>query len=137
MSLTSKRLKHATHIRTYKHKITAQKMKFSIKDFFSKCEQIRSFLRIQSHLLKNSLMKNFISCAVKTETQALIHYLLSFCIPRLNTVRKFRIFSKKATKVKNTEELQSGIKRHLTEGFVVKHVMLCAVRYHLYSLKNV
>ena len=25
---------------------TAQKMKFSIKDFFSKCDQIRSFLRI-------------------------------------------------------------------------------------------
>ena len=30
---------------------TAQKMKFSIKDFFSKCDQIRSFLRIRSHLL--------------------------------------------------------------------------------------
>ena len=32
--------------------VTAQKMKFSIKDFFSKCDQIRSFLRIWSHLLK-------------------------------------------------------------------------------------
>ena len=31
------------------------KMKFSIKDFFSKCDQIRSFLRIWSHLLKKSL----------------------------------------------------------------------------------
>ena len=30
-------------------------MKFSIKDFFSKCEQIRSFLRIWSHLPKKSL----------------------------------------------------------------------------------
>ena len=29
-----------------------KKMKFSIKDFFSKCDQIRSFLRIWSHLLK-------------------------------------------------------------------------------------
>ena len=38
----------------------AQKMKFSIKDFFSKCDQIRSFLRIWSHLLKKSLMENFI-----------------------------------------------------------------------------
>ena len=27
--------------------ITAQKMKFSIKDFFSKCDQIRSFLAMQ------------------------------------------------------------------------------------------
>ena len=31
--------------------ITAQKMKFSIEDFFSKCDQIRSFLRISSYLL--------------------------------------------------------------------------------------
>ena len=33
---------------------TAQKLKFSIKDFFSKCDQIRSFLRIWSHLLRKS-----------------------------------------------------------------------------------
>ena len=39
-------------------------MKFSIKDFFSKCHQIHSFLRISSHLLKKSLMENFIFCAV-------------------------------------------------------------------------
>ena len=43
--------------------LTAQKMKFSIKDFFSKCEEIRSFLGIWSHLLKKSLMENFIFCA--------------------------------------------------------------------------
>ena len=43
---------------------TAQKMKFSIKDFFSKCDQIRKKLRIWSHLLKKSLMENFIFCAV-------------------------------------------------------------------------
>ena len=42
-------------------------MKFSIKDFFSKCDQIRSFLRIWSHLLKKSLMENFIFCAVKNK----------------------------------------------------------------------
>ena len=35
---------------------TAQKMKFSIKDFFGKCDQIRSFLQVCSHLLKKSLM---------------------------------------------------------------------------------
>ena len=44
---------------------TAQKMKFSIKDFFSKCDQIYSFLRFWSHLLKKSLMENFVFCAVK------------------------------------------------------------------------
>ena len=32
---------------------TPKKMKFSIHDFFSKCDQIHRFLRIWSHLLKN------------------------------------------------------------------------------------
>ena len=43
---------------------TAQKMKFSIEDFFSKCHQIRRKLRIWSHLLKKSLIENFIFWAV-------------------------------------------------------------------------
>ena len=48
--------------------ITTQKMKFSIEDSFSKYDQFRSFLRnylrICSHLLMKSLIKNFIFCAV-------------------------------------------------------------------------
>ena len=39
---------------------TRKKMKFSIKDFFSKCGKIRRKLRIWSHLLKKPLMENFI-----------------------------------------------------------------------------
>ena len=45
---------------------TAQKMKFSIKCFFSKCNQISRKLRIWSHLLKKSSMENFIFLAVLT-----------------------------------------------------------------------
>ena len=48
--------------------LTAQKMKFSIKDFFSKFDQIHNFLRfglrIWSHLLTKLPMENFIICAV-------------------------------------------------------------------------
>ena len=40
-------------------------MKFSIKDLIGKCDQIRNFLRIRSHLLKKSLMENFTLCAVE------------------------------------------------------------------------
>ena len=40
-------------------------MKFPIKDFFSKCDQIRSFLWIWSHLLKKHFMENFIFCVMK------------------------------------------------------------------------
>ena len=45
-------------------KDTAQKMKFSIKDLFGKCNQICPKLGIWSHLLKKSIMKNLIFCAV-------------------------------------------------------------------------
>ena len=43
---------------------TGQRMKFSIKDFFSKCDQNRRKLWIWSNLLKKSLMENFIFCTV-------------------------------------------------------------------------
>ena len=42
-------------------------MKFSIKDFFGKCDQIRMKLQIWSHLPKKSLMENFILCAVREQ----------------------------------------------------------------------
>ena len=35
-----------------------------MKDFFSKCDQIRRNLPIWSHLLKKTLMENFIFCPV-------------------------------------------------------------------------
>ena len=42
---------------------TTQKMKFPIKNFFSKFDQIR----IWTHLLKKFLMESFIFCAVVVE----------------------------------------------------------------------
>ena len=39
-------------------------MKFFINDFFSKCDQIHRKLWIWSHLLKKSLIENFIFCAL-------------------------------------------------------------------------
>ena len=47
---------------------TSQKVKFSIKNFFSKFDQIRSFRWIWSHLLKKFLMENFIFCAMSRKT---------------------------------------------------------------------
>ena len=46
------------------YKAHCTKNKFSIKDFFSKCDQIHGKLRIWSYFLKKSLMENFIFCAV-------------------------------------------------------------------------
>ena len=48
----------------------AQKIRFPIKDFFSKCKYIRSFLRIWSNILKKFLVENFIFCAVSVAPKA-------------------------------------------------------------------
>ena len=40
--------------------LIAQKMKFSIKDLFRKCDQIGSKLWIWLHLMNKSLLRNFI-----------------------------------------------------------------------------
>ena len=52
--------------------ILHKKMKFSIKCFFSKCDRIRIFLRIWSHLLKTSFKENFIFCAVTVSWYRLV-----------------------------------------------------------------
>ena len=41
-----------------------KKMKFFIKDFFSRRDQIHRKLQLCSHLLKKSLIENLIFCAV-------------------------------------------------------------------------
>ena len=61
---------------------TTQNMKFSMKDFFRKCDQIRRKLRIWSHLLNKSLMENFIffvQCAhnLHLPPKSFVHKLLS------------------------------------------------------------
>ena len=52
-------------------------MKFSIKDFFSKCDQIRSKLLIWSHLLKKYLMENFIFCAVSIKWLIIVQKIVT------------------------------------------------------------
>ena len=60
--------KHHIFVTAYENfriiNLTLQKMKFYIKDFFSKCDQIRRFLRISSPLLKKSLLENLVLCVV-------------------------------------------------------------------------
>ena len=50
---------HIYFLRFSKVWSTVQKIKFFIKDFFSKCNQICRKQQIWSHLLKKSLMENF------------------------------------------------------------------------------
>ena len=48
-------------------------MKFSIKGFFSECDQIRSSLRIWANLLKKSLMGNCMFCALLNSNLLHLH----------------------------------------------------------------
>ena len=94
--------------------VTAQEMKFFIKDFFSKCDQIRKKLWIWSHLLKKPLMGNFSFCAVCQTIHMhfvhLNHFTQCFIsIFPLNIIKKtFPMFSG-ATEVKRLFEINSVI----------------------------
>ena len=59
---------------------SAQKMKFSIKDFSSKYDQIRRRLRIWSHSLEKSLMENFIFCAVNSYIEFIWNSYIEFLL---------------------------------------------------------
>ena len=50
---------------------TVQKMKFSNKNFLTKCDQIRCFQRFWLFISKKALMENFIFCAVKQKIKLL------------------------------------------------------------------
>ena len=66
-------------------------MKFSIKDFSSKCDQIRNFLRIWSHLQEKSLMENFVFCAVKLRVFS-DPYTLTFFYKQLGSSLSPRLY---------------------------------------------
>ena len=62
------------YVGTFYENNTAQKIKFFIKDLFSKCDQIHRKLRIWSDLLEKSLMENFIFCVMwLTANSSIIH----------------------------------------------------------------
>ena len=98
---------------------TAQSMKLSMKGFFSKCDQIRNFLRIWSLLLKKSLMENFIFCLVLALRLKTFLYFLKKAFLYLRKIKasipkckNFLIFSQKKKKnfliLQETETLISG-----------------------------
>ena len=67
-----------------KGEFTTQKVMFSFQDFFRKCDQIRSFLWIWSHLLKKSFIENlFFAHWVVPITLAREKCFRSFWIPFL------------------------------------------------------
>ena len=90
---------------------TAQKMKFSIKDFFRKCDQICSFLRIWAHLLKKSLLENFVFCAVFEIFYAKgLRQCWNSRISRINIWRIFSQFRSSEKRVSFEEKYHNHLK---------------------------
>ena len=105
-------------------------MNFSIKDFFSKCDQIRRNLRIWSHLLKKFLMANLVfravslvsqKCAVAPPTLYTTYILLK----RIRLANQLRTqftptrYSLQAESVFSREYHCSGNQRRITKFFLV------------------
>ena len=94
-------------------------MKFYVKDFFSKCDQIRSFLGIWSHLLKKSLMDNFIFCAVKSLKS--VRSSEDYAAQKMKFLIKD--FSSKCDQIRRKLRIWS----HLLEKSLMENFFFCAV----------
>ena len=81
---------------------TAQKIKLSIKDFFIKCDQICSFLRIWSHLSKEILHEKpsfFCSVTGNFEYVQACCVCMLICAGQLGLLCCFFILKKKSNKI--------------------------------------
>ena len=96
---------------------TAQKMKFSIKDFFSNCDQTHSFLQIWLHLLKKSLMENFTFCAAFGHISHNVQCLLYLT----NIIRVALISKQDLSADRKTSNLASHRSRCLFFYIPIKH----------------
>ena len=99
--------------------ITVWRVKlFPLRVFFSKCDQIRRKLPISSHLLKKSLMENFIFCAVHPtlynqilnefkELKALECLYLSFILEKTIVIHRTWEHERKKTRLLRKTDLLS------------------------------
>ena len=78
--------------RTQNINMHGTKIKFPIKDFFSKCDQIRRKLRFWSQLLKKSLVENFTISAVMENLKAHFITSLAFLIKNTYMLYCFALF---------------------------------------------
>ena len=104
-------------------------MKFSIKNFLSKFDQIRrKLLQILSHLLKKSLMENFIFCAVDYLDPLALKCKFDFWVGILSfLIRKLFCFF---------ENCKVGTESELTEIYTVKKSKSSIEKEQIYALTS-
>ena len=103
---------------------TAQKMKFFIKDFFSKIDQIRKKLQIWSYLVKKSITENFIFQPYELEQNAaaILFWLLPSQMPDTTT----KNFAKKIVISGSVSTMQRCIVNNISQN---KQVWMKARRH--------
>ena len=130
-------------------------MKFLIKDFFSKYDQILRKQRIWAHLLKKFLMKNFIFCARILKYQQFFYLWLK--VTNIKLMKNFYAWRFHITDRESIKSQQVNLCRLThTECHQVRHaqyysdkgewyvqpfvmIIVCdawKVWYHLHNLKN-
>ena len=97
------------HTKLIKSLLFTAQTKFSIKDFFSKYDQIRSFLRIWSYLLGKSFMENFIFCAVIIAIIAIINTAWK--------VSKFEVF---LVRIQENTNHKNSVSRNFSDSVKTK-----------------
>ena len=121
--------------------LTAQKMKFSIKYFSSKCDQICRKLRIWSHLLEKSLMENFIFCAVSVLLEINVLSLLA----NLTHKNNFGFTEKMAwyyltnlvqTLYRFLKRLDSKIIKNKSENNILFRCYFYFIKWNIYSTQK-
>ena len=101
-------------------------MKFLIKDFFRKCDQIRRKLRIWSPLLKKFLMENFIFCAVFLKEKWWRYLFRTYRVAHLRTVYFW--------KMNSSLRIFARISNNYFSGHVFRTSL--NIFHHLLCLKN-
>ena len=87
---------------------TAQKMKFSIKNFFNKCDHFRSFQRIWTHHWRNPSWKTsfFVQCVLKEFDDRRILYFCqqqeAMIQPKLTIFWQFMCYKWSATSLEDS-----------------------------------
>ena len=103
--------------------VTAVKTKFSIKNFFSKCEQIRSFPRVWSHLPKKSLIKNFIFCAM-----SVIRFIFEKCLISASIILLQASWSWRFKNLRTLKSCLANVKKRVFNLKQLSKLHLCGFR---------
>ena len=120
----------------FKTLISVQKVKFFIKDFFSKCDQIRRKLRIWSHLLRKSLMENFI-CLCSRSKGLKLQKVQGYLLKSIGTISNVtnNLLGQKINKKWTADEIRKIVDT-LIHGYIDSIAILNSVNKNIEHIRR-